>query len=1429
MKEENIKKDEKESNNLSNNNINILKMNSNSQIDSEKYFKLINNYFDKIKTLKGNKEQNFDEIIENINSLKKENILNYIKNLNKEQIESIIDNNILVLTYEEISLLIKENKNINKNNDEDNKQGKEYIIFSMLFSLIKEIIKEYLENHLYFNFNNINEFEKKLFNFYFTELINISDFFYKYSNELMNDDNNTNNIIFEIILDIFILFLKHTENRLLTKTQKNQLFQNNLKLLINLEKYSSKIKYSIILKIIKILSSFYLYYSLDSEELKEINNNKFNEECLIKFKQFIINNIINYNQIEDIKTIIDFIEILILYENIYECNNNNETSDNNKLFNLSYINQLINIVKKKINIEENNFFKKQFESIINFLNEPSKKDNYVNIIKFKILNNENFAQLKQALKNIIEENNNTNSLTIIQKKKNILINENELLKQCYIIIKDHIFLVYNEIINFYSLDNTLNKSILCIEEKYIKLIELIKILKYLLIVPEEDNLLILIKDKIFDCIISIIDININGLYLFNDSCKEQAFAVFDIITKNENIIHNELIYKDITFTNYILKEYINYVNIFKNYLNSKQQNIDNNLITNIYSIIDKNRFKKISKIICELSKEKEFLKLNLQIINFTSLYLILLIEDIDIYVISLYINILRNYLILIQDDNLYLLTENDNNILVTLIMNIFNKNKNNEPIIIELLQLIDIKNNDEYFIKLLINNNLSKILFSIFSPFSEESNNNNNNNNNNYSQCIIPALNTIYDLLKYNFFIIELLNIGINNIINCLYHYIFNSKICEIFLKIILKIIENKEHINMLINKINLSDVKKIVINILDKYLDTCHKHLIKYSLEIIEFFIESPNNLINFSKSNDKNNTLLITCLFKCININYEETYIMDNSIKILFRYISYVKINKEKSRVNLLENKVDEDDDDDLPDDLFSEEYPQVLKIFKCQYFKQFIDIYLIKILENYLIKQKNENIIKNIIEIMRILINIIDSFDNLKILFTGIIDVLFKFLNIFLKYKENTKDNNEENVLDLIKHFTFLSYKIISINKEIIKDNVIIIISLVSIIVNNFKTNLELIERFLLIIYDSCLYGNKTQLIKSISIIKIIFDKLRELYEIFEIKKDKKEFIIFIFTNTLKVLSEYNLDILNNNILFIIKNIPIQNVKDDNINSFDDKNDEKYGQFSNNLLRLCGKYYIESNDEAILFLNSIKNLYNEYTSSSINTNKTNNEIRFLLCIIYDLNIKTSYLKEVIMKDNQSIFSQIKIYLSHLSKSDNNLNIVFEKCTNQLKAEEKYPLKSNDISNIQNKVRNILLIDKIKAEEYDKMRKFFLFDNIINIYTDKSCIKCKIKMDNNLRNIIISKENQTTDSIKIDSITKIINDNSNQAFTPKGFFSRKTKSSNCFSIYINNVDESQKEKNYNIECQNEEIASKCVKYFNILIELDKNINQIK
>ena len=56
-------------------------------------------------------------------------------------------------------------------------------------------------------------------------------------------------------------------------------------------------------------------------------------------------------------------------------------------------------------------------------------------------------KLKQIAKNINEESDYRNPKTQMQKRNEILMNNNELLKQCYIKGKDYYFRLYNGIIN----------------------------------------------------------------------------------------------------------------------------------------------------------------------------------------------------------------------------------------------------------------------------------------------------------------------------------------------------------------------------------------------------------------------------------------------------------------------------------------------------------------------------------------------------------------------------------------------------------------------------------------------------------------------------------------------------------------------------------------------------------------------------------------------------------------------------------------------------------------------------------------------------------------------------------------------------------------------------------------------------------------------
>ena len=397
---------------------------------------------------------NIEEVYEIIKDINLNDISSNLKKLSKEQIESIINNIILNTINFENKFLIKEEIRDNKKNNYKKN------IFLKIYSIIKIIIEECLLDDSQTTFININnEISNKFFNYFFIELINISGTFLKNFESLINDSENSIHNLIKEIFDIFNLLMPYKEQcKLLSETQKNQLFESNLNLLINFEKYSSNSNLSLLIieKISKILFIFHTYYPLDSDELKEIHYNKYNKACIIKLRQFIYDNIIQYKDINNIISIIDFVEAMILYENvdfIDNNSNNNENIDNNKLFNLSFITQINIQIKKNFNLEENITISQQISRIINFLNEPNKKENYDLLLKSKLINNKDINKLKQIVKNINEESDYSNPKTQMQKRNEILMNNNELLKQCYTKEKDYYFRLYNGIITFYNSSN----------------------------------------------------------------------------------------------------------------------------------------------------------------------------------------------------------------------------------------------------------------------------------------------------------------------------------------------------------------------------------------------------------------------------------------------------------------------------------------------------------------------------------------------------------------------------------------------------------------------------------------------------------------------------------------------------------------------------------------------------------------------------------------------------------------------------------------------------------------------------------------------------------------------------------------------------------------------------------------------------------------
>ena len=265
------------------------------------------------------------------------------------------------------------------------------------------------------------------------------------------------------------------------------------------------------------------------------------------------------------------------------------------------------------------------------------------------------------------------------------------------------------------------------------------------------------------------------------------------------------------------------------------------------------------------------------------------------------------------------------------------------------------------------------------------------------------------------------------------------------------------------------------------------------------------------------------------------------------------------------------------------------------------------------------------------------------NHKNLLNSLINSEEKFINHIIN-KSIEKINgfiSDKYILDLIYHFSFLMYQLISLDKEIIRKDFISLLITFNNIINSFYLSHIIVKRYLAIIYMISIYSDQMEINRKISAIIDILENIKNHQELFpkeniEYNENKIE-LIFLMTKILFSLKNLDLDIINNNIYFILLHLPKSKDISNNKNNLN-YNQNDYNEFKDNLIILCSIYYIKSDKECINILNYLTFLLNDYISF-YNTNKEqnndilnliNSEIIFLLRIIKNLCIKTSFMEE-------------------------------------------------------------------------------------------------------------------------------------------------------------------------------------------------------
>ena len=1408
------------------------------------------------------------------------NIINYIKS-NEEIINSLFKYIIEKLNYENKDIHLKEEILIIKDK-----------IYINIVSIIKIIIVECLifeNDKIIIESETNNNFTIYIFKFLIhsiNEFCNTSD--KQQKNQLIYKQKL---LLLKKVSSIFTLLFNKDENFiLLNKQDLNSIFQNMLKIMIrfkdlfislkvidndrsNINKYKNifdmdyedeeenndkekknifdldydeeeeeikenvneknnenLINQMIIKYFIKIICILYKKYELTSEELKFIYNNQFQKECLKMIKNYIYNyNLSKYYINCSLILMIDLIDSITIYEF-----NNKDIKE--QIFSLSYMEQL-KLNFKDINTMNSFIIKQRIQNTINYIKETNNNISKSKIYRVRYIFND-IEKVRLKLINVINENkignNNDERNSIYHNKK---------LRKCFEYIKFCFFSYFDKI---YNIDNNQEKKLLIsLDDKKLMIFDIIKIFSFFL--TGKGNIKFFIEEKIFEKIIELLnDLNINNDNDYKKYCKEQIFDIFDKITQKLKIVKPEestdildvdnkyFLINNKLFLEYILNEYSSIMKLLF---------VDNSNNYQMLKSFDIKVIKCLSRIICRFNYG--FLLKNLELINYNLVYDILNIDELDKEIIFNYIIILKNIIQLSQKEgNEIIITENEKRPLSLLLSKIFIKNFKGIYIKFELMLLIELKIKDENLIKILTDNGLLNKLIELFKDELDTK------YNEKYlelssSKYYYTGIVLINKILMYDYCLKKIINININPIAKRVKENICNIKYCEIYLLIYVKIKKYLGVINKEKNNINLNFSQEsifLIIEIFIRCVNNNNKEIIENALEILSYFIELPSSY-SILQLNSYN--FFIICLFKSIDIFHNNIYIINYSIKILFRLFSQIKINKENNYVELnLENK-----EEDLSENIFSEESSDISKIFEDDFFLNFINNNISKVIILYCNENKLK-IINNFIELLRILSVLMKSEKNHKNLLDAFINSEEKFIN-YINNKDIEKNNgfiSDKYILDLINHFSFLIYQLISLDKEIIRKDFISLLETINNIINNFYVTHIIIKRYLNIIYIISTYSDKMEINKKMSIIREVFENIKKHKELFSNENNKYNDnqidLLFLLTKILFVLKNLDLDIINNNIYFILLHLPKSIYLSSQKNKLN-YNQNDYNEFKANLSVLCSLYYIKSEKECVDILNYLSYLLNDYISYLNENNQKNNNVKnllniefiFLLRIIKNLCIKTPFMSEEILKKeniSSSFMNTIKNYIKKLNIEDsednddknNELLDEYDECSDIINNEQEYIDIEKEKIILENYKKIYLIGLTIGNHNYEKIKDFLTKKYDVTLYTDDTCFKkSTINVDENLNILYVTTTDNNRiriDSMKIDSIYKIVNDSSNEAFDINANLKKNHKK--CFSLYSKYKKPNKDfmfEKDINIECPNEEFCIKYVKTLNDLVEL--------
>ena len=502
-------------------------------------------------------------------------------------------------------------------------------------------------------------------------------------------------------------------------------------------------------------------------------------------------------------------------------------------------------------------------------------------------------------------------------------------------------------------------------------------------------------------------------------------------------------------------------------------------------------------------------------------------------------------------------------------------------------------------------------------------------------------------------------------------------------------------------------------------------------------------------------------------------------------------------------------------------------IISVYNCQNFNDFT----VSFVQFFSIYFDDEEMRSNFNDVVYELLCLSEDIIKKQMIFRAVINALFNFSYFALR-------ENKEKGLKILNWYLkeYISDIVIDFEK-ITYNDLLPVVSLINSLFKNYSEDTKLMK-FLIDFLNTLFLGADSNVLYK------VIEPLTEVFSIFtRDKKMQNEETILLFENILSILGEVKSDILKGNLLFLIEFYARS----------DSENILNSSIFKNKVIKLCSIYYVETEEEAMRFLEILEGLLDKNIGLTSHhpplISAQFSIISFVLKIISNLCFKTPLLKAAIENSDFKIINKMKLFASEIErnpseklkeiKDDKSLSIIkdsllsneIENCVSLISAEKEYVDKTVEENIKIEKRRKTLFFNMIGSDNLYKLRVFLCVPLEINYYSEKKVYE-KIYMvfnkDLSLLTVYKQKSGQikTKQKMELNDMEKCIRSSDSTIFRKNGLFSHKPELNKCYRVlHIKNGSQSNKYNSINFEVESENYGNKFMEYINELISYKNNI----